>query len=431
MYPTLREQLPGASADRTRPDEAAPRSRFRFGFPAVSRTVVFLGLTSFLTDISSEMVATILPLYLVLFLGLTPLQFGIIDGLYQGVSAFVRLAGGYFGDRFRRHKEVAATGYGLSAIAKVGLLAVGSAWVGIAAVIAVDRVGKGIRTAPRDALISLSSAKESLGITFGVHRAMDTAGAMLGPLIGFAILALIPNGFDIIFVVSACFAFAGLAALVTFVENHPTIGIEPSRAKVSLRRAFALLGESDVRRLVIAGGAVSLATVSDGFLFLALQNKIQLTTGLFPLLFVATAASYMILAVPVGRIADRFGRGRVFIAGYVVLLVAYAILLGPDVGPVSTITFLLLFGTYYAATDGVLMAMASVVVPEDLRSSGLALVTTVVAIARFGASILFGALWMIAGPETALVVFGTALAGAIGIAGLTLRARGNDARATA
>ena len=128
------------------------------------------------------MVVTVLPLYLVYVGGFSPLAFGLIDGIYNGAIAIVRLASGYIGDRWRRHKEVAVTGYGISAVCKLLLLGVGTAVSAIGAVVLLDRAGKGIRTAPRDAMISLSTPKEELGTAFGVHRAMDTTGAMLGPL---------------------------------------------------------------------------------------------------------------------------------------------------------------------------------------------------------------------------------------------------------
>ena len=170
----------------------------------VSRTVVLLGLTSLFTDISSEMVTTILPLYLIYSLGLSPLQFGVIDGVQQGASSLVRVAAGFTADRFGRYKEVAVLGYGLSAACRIGFLLVGRSWGLIGAVVFLDRTGKGIRTAPRDALISLSTPKEHLGVAFGVHRALDTAGAVLGPLIAFGLLLLAPQGFDSIFIVSFC-----------------------------------------------------------------------------------------------------------------------------------------------------------------------------------------------------------------------------------
>src|SRR5262249_22370723 len=167
----------------------------------MSANVLFLGLTSMVTDISSEMISTILPLYLVFTLHLAPLEFGIVDGLYQGAAALVRVASGFVADRWRRHKEVAALGYALSAVCKLGILAAGSVWTALAGIVLIDRIGKGIRTAPRDALISLSSPQEELGTAFGVHRALDTAGAMIGPLVAFGLLALTPGAFDAIFVV--------------------------------------------------------------------------------------------------------------------------------------------------------------------------------------------------------------------------------------
>ena len=188
------------------------------GLPRVSRTVVLLGVVSLLTDVSSEMVATVLPLYLVYTLGFSPLAFGVVDGLYQGAGALVRVASGFAADRWQRHKEVAGLGYGLSAISRLGLLVASSTtWIG--AIVLVDRTGKGIRSSPRDAMISLSSPRDKLGTAFGVHRALDTAGAMLGPLLAFGLLLVAPLQFDAIFVVSFCFALLGLGVLTLFVRN--------------------------------------------------------------------------------------------------------------------------------------------------------------------------------------------------------------------
>src|ERR1044072_7754386 len=185
----------------------------------VSRTVLLLGICSLLTDISSEMVATVLPLYLVTTLGFTPLQDGAVDGLYPGAAALVRFAGGYLGDLARRHKGIASLGYGVSAFCKIALAAVGSSFGAISAIIMLDRAGKGLRTAPRDAMISMSSEPENLGTTFGVHRALDTTGALLGPLLAFGLLALAPLAFDTLFLVSFCFGIAGLGVLVLLVRE--------------------------------------------------------------------------------------------------------------------------------------------------------------------------------------------------------------------
>lgn len=392
--------------------------------PKVSRTVVLLGLTSLLTDISSEMVVTVLPLYLVYVGGFSPLAFGLIDGLYNGATAIVRLASGFVGDRWNRHKEVAATGYGLSALCKLLLLSVGTAVSAIGAVVLLDRVGKGIRTAPRDAMISLSTPKEQLGTAFGVHRAMDTTGAMLGPLVAFGLLALAPLAFDSIFLVSFCLAVLGVAVLVLFVQPRaPQTEAGVPAAAPSLRRALGLLGLPRYRRLVTAAGALSLATASDAFIFLLLQDQLDLGASLFPLLFVGSAGTYMLLAVPMGRLADRMGRGRVLLGGYGLLLGVYLTLLAPVGGVALLVLTLGLLGAYYAATDGVMMALGSAIVPEELRGSGLALLGTATSAARLVASLAFGALWTIWGVDVAMACFSVALLGAATLTGVLLLRR--------
>jgi MFS family permease len=398
--------------------------------PAVSRTVVLLGLTSLLTDISSEMVVAVLPLYLVAVGGFSPLAFGVIDGLYNGSTAVVRLASGFIGDRFDRHKEVAAAGYGLSAICKLLLLMVGTAVSAIGAVVLLDRTGKGIRTAPRDAMISLSTPKEQLGTAFGVHRAMDTTGAMLGPLVAFGLLALAPLAFHSVFLVSFCIALLGVGVLVLFVRGRPRTqdaGVPEKQA--SLRGAFGLLGQRRFRALLAAGAALSLATASDAFIFLALQEQLDLGNSLFPLLFVGSAGTFMVLAVPMGRLADRFGRGRVLLGGYALLLVVYLALVAPLGGWPLLVVALGLLGAYYAATDGVLMALGSSEIPEEIRGSGLALLGTVTSLARLLASVAFGALWMVWGLDEAFVVFGVALVAAGALAAWALLRRPEPARA--
>ena len=372
----------------------------------VSRNVVLLGLTSLLTDISAEMVATVLPIYLLFELGATPLQYGVVDGLYQGASAIVRLGSGVVADRRRRYKEVAAVGYGVSAACKAALLAVGATVGGVSAVVLVDRIGKGIRTAPRDALISLSSARDRLGTAFGVHRAMDTAGAMLGPLVAFGLLLAAPRAFDAVFAVSLCFAILGLAVLLLFVQNRNSRGPQPDAAKsASLRSLARLLADSRFRVLVIVGAALGLVTVSDAFIYLGLQRRLEFDPTFFPLLFVGSALAYMVLAVPAGALADRVGRARVFVAGYALLLLVYTSLLVPALGTAEVIGYLVLLGAYYAATDGVLMAIAGAVLPDEQQASGLAVLVTAITGAKFAAALLFGGIWTAFGLDAAALVF--------------------------
>jgi MFS family permease len=385
----------------------------------VSINVLLLGLTSLFTDLSQEMVTAVLPIYLTFELRLTPLQFGLVDGLYHGASALARFVGGLIADRRARYKEVAATGYALSAATKAGLILASGAWLPVTGMLFVDRVGKGIRTAPRDALISLSAEPEDLGRSFGVHRALDTVGALLGPIAAFVLLVVAPLAFDAIFVVSLAAGLIGLGILVLFVRNRATPAED--RRAVSARRALGLLRGRSFRRVVMVGALLGFLTVSDGFLYLMLQRTAAIDLRWFPLLFVGTAVVYLALAIPLGRLADRVGRPKVLVGGYAALLGAYLILLAGAPTGWLVLGCLALHGTFYAATDGVLMAISSSVVEPSLRTSGLGLVTTAVSLSRFGASVAFGGLWLALGPRWPIVVFGLGLAAAVPIAWRSLR----------
>ena len=390
----------------------------------IAANVWFLGLTSLLTDVSSEMVTAILPIWFVFAVGMTPLQFGFIDGLSQGVAAAARLASGLVGDRWRRHRDVAALGYGLSALCKIGLLLAGGAWGLASAAIALDRVGKGIRTSPRDSLISLSAAPERLGLAFGIHRALDTAGALLGPLVAFAILAALPRAFDLVFVTSFFIAVAGVAAIVCFVRDVPS-SQEPGAAaarRPSIAQAVGLLRDARLRAITMAGFLLGVFTIADAFIYLALQRQLSIQPAWFPLFYAMTALVYLALAVPAGALGDRFGRTRMFLVGHVLLLLAGVDLLAMPAGAGSALVALALLGAYYACTDGVLMALASAFVAPSLRGSGLGIVATANGVARLLASLLFGALWEARGMPFALAIFTAGLGCAL-LACLPLLAR--------
>ncbi|WP_217552641.1 MFS transporter [Streptomyces sp. GbtcB6] len=390
----------------------------------IAPTVLALGTVSLVTDVSSEMVTAVLPLYLVAGLGLSPLGFGLLDGVYNGFSAVVRLVGGHLADRGGgRHKWVAGAGYALSALCKP-LLLVAHSLTPIGLILAADRTGKGLRTAPRDALISLASTPENRGRAFGVHRAMDTAGALLGPLAAFLILRATVDGYDAVFTVSFCVAVLGVLILVLFVPGGGRAETAASDARPAprptLRAAVGLLADRDLRRLTVCALLLGLATVSDSFVYLLLQHRLGVPDRWFALLPLGTAAAFLLLAVPLGRLADGWGRWRVFLTGHAALLLAYALLLTSWHGTALPYAVLALHGTFYAATDGVLMAAASDSVPEALRSSGLALVQTGQAAARFACSLGFGAAWTLWGDRTALTVSAVALA-VCAVYALTLR----------
>ncbi|MFF8784656.1 MFS transporter [Streptomyces sp. NPDC015125] len=420
MYLADRRSAPSPSAppgDRRARTDRRPR---RGAVSALPSTVLVLGTVSLITDISSEMVTAVLPLYLVTELGLSPWGFGVLDGVYNGVSALVRLVGGRLSDRGGGggHKAVAAVGYGLSALCKPLLLMVHSLPL-IGAVLAVDRTGKGLRTAPRDAMISLAAEPAVRGRAFGVHRAMDTAGALCGPLVAFVLLRAAAEGYDAVFTVSFCVAVLGVVVLLLFVPRRL-----PDAAQAAADRApagprtpvRALLGRPEVRRLTGCAVLLGLTTVSDSFLYLTLQRRLDLPTGWFPLLPLGTAAAFLLLAVPLGTVADRIGRRRLFLAGHLALLGAYGLLLVPSAGGAALVcAVLVLHGAFYAATDGVLAAATADAVPEDVRGSGLAVVQTGQTAARFVCSLAFGAAWTAWGDRTAVLtaVIGLALAAAV------------------
>ncbi|MFI5910130.1 MFS transporter [Dactylosporangium sp. NPDC051541] len=397
----------------------------------VATTVLALGTVSLITDISSEMVTAILPLYLMLTLHLGPLGYGVIDGLYTGATALLRLVGGYVADRVRRRKAVAATGYTVSALAKLALLAAGSSVPLLSAVIVADRAGKGLRTAPRDALITLSTPPNHLGRAFGVHRAMDSAGAFAGPLAAVAVLGASAHSFDAVFVTSFGIAALGVFVLATYVPDHrgpawptpppsppppppasapgktppgSTTGPDqPATARVSIRAAAALLARRECRLVVLAAAVMGLATIGDGFVYLLLQRHHRLAAGWFPLLAVGTNLVYLLLAVPLGHLADRVGRVRVYVSGFAALAAVYVTLGTGGTGTGALVVTVALYGTFYAATDGVLMALAGPLLPEALRTTGIALVQSGQSIAYLGSSILFGLAWQLWGPEPALL----------------------------
>jgi len=398
VYTQVRSTLP-AAAPAGESEPAAETSPPR----AVSPNVYYLGLTSLFTDISSEMISTVLPLYLVFYLRVSGLQLGAVDGLYQGVSAIVRIWGGSVADRKQRHKEVAFGGYALSATSRLLLVLAGPLLLPLVVAVLIDRVGKGIRTAPRDALISLSTAPANLGRAFGVHRAMDTVGAMIGPLLAFGLLIALPGRFDTVFVASLCFAGIGLAVLGLLVRNRRSAA--SIQSVPAWRQAGRLLRRPRFRLLVAASGGLGIATISDAFVYLTLQRHLSFNPGFLPLLYVATSLVYFVLAIPAGRLADRAGRARVLMAGYACLAAVYVALLVPGLGLLALVLGVLAFGCYYACSDGIMAALVSGSLPVADRTLGLAVQGTVGAVAALGSSLVFGGVWTFAGPRPAVLGF--------------------------
>ncbi|GAA1945674.1 MFS transporter [Amycolatopsis minnesotensis] len=406
---------------RAAPERSTSGEGHTRGTGKLPATVFALGSVSLLTDVSAEMITAFLPVYLLYTLQLGYVQFGLLDGLYNGATALLRLAGGYVSDKLNRPKLVALIGYGTSAATKLAFPLAGASGAGIGGVLAADRAGKGLRTAPRDALISLSTPPSRLGRAFGVHRSMDTVGALIGPLVTFWIMRDLGTGPTPVFVVSFCFALLGLIVLATFVrERRPSAAPRPA---VSLKACARLLKDRGIRRMTYAAGLLGLATISDAFVFVVVQKSTGVGLDVLPLLPLGTALVFLLAAIPLGRLADRWGRWRVFFAGHVALLGVYAVLLAPGGGVPMLALALLLHGLFYAATDGVLMAYAGPLVPEELRASGLAVVQTGQAVARLLSSVVFGLLLASFAMSTAVTIVLCAFVVALGGAALLVRAR--------
>jgi MFS family permease len=365
------------------------------------------------------MVSSTLPLYLFVHLQLSAVQFGVIDGLYQGVTAFARLASGLVADRWRQYKLVAALGYGLSAICKLGLLTTGTAWGSVAAILSADRLGKGIRTAPRDAMISLTTRPQDLASAFGVHRAMDTVGVLVGPLLAFWILSSMPNRFDALFVVSFAIALIGIAILLLLVDGRSSGHVEHDR-RVTMDLPGLLRNRSFVSLSAVAA-LTSFVVVSDAFFYLLLQWKRESGAESIPLLYAGSALFYLLLAAPLGRLADRIGRSKVFLMGQACMVLVYAGIAMMDIDLWTLVLFLLLHGAYYAATDGVLAALVSGSTPPETRASGLAALGTATSLTRLVGSIVAGVLWSWRGPGTVVTLALVATVAAVIVSALALK----------
>lgn len=373
-----------------------------------------LGFTSLLTDVSSEMVASTLPLIFVLHLHASPAALATADGVQQGVAGVARLVGGVVADKVRAYRETAAVGYVLSAACRIGFLlsAIASQF---AFFLALDRVGKGIRTGPRDALLAHSVPHGETARAFGLHRSLDTAGAMLGPIVGYWVLGLVPGDYSTVFVFSLGFATVGVFVLLTCTTNVATAAWPASTSFDEFRH---LLRDPSLRRLSAIAALLGLATLGDHVLYLLLQRQHQFDARNLPLLYVATPAVCMCLSYPLGALADRWSRTRVLVGGYLLLLVAYVLAIVPLPAWSGVGLVIVLLGLHYAATDGVFMAIASPLLPRATQASSLSLLATVLGLGRLGSGLAFGLLWAGTNDATAVVAF--AIVGASSLAGVVL-----------
>ncbi|WP_374562887.1 MFS transporter [Ideonella sp.] len=392
-----------------------------FALPAI---VYGIGVSSLLADVSAEMVVSVLPMYLFGVLQLSPLMVGFLDGIYQGGAALARIAAAMLSDGRFGARRVALSGYGLSALSRLLLAsctipALMTGFLGAMAALVADRLGKGIRTAPRDALIAESVPREHLGLAFGVHRRLDAAGALLGPLLAAAILWWLPMRFEVVFLAAAAVSLPGMLVFwrATAARKHqPAVASAPGPGMWSLLRTpwFA--------QALLLVGATSLFAISDGLFYASIQRGVNLSPEYFPLLSVVSALGFLLAAAPLGRLADRVGALKVYLAGNACLAATYLVWAcgGVTSTPVA-MAMVLSIGVYYAATDGVIVAAVAAALAPELRTRGLALLATAIGGAKFLSSLLFGALWTHWSVTTATLVFAAGLVLSVAAAALRLR----------
>ncbi len=352
--------------------------------------------TSFLTDISSEMVINILPLFLSSVLGVKTNIIGIIEGVAEATSSVLKVFSGWLSDKLRTRKWLAVAGYGLSALAKPFFYFANS-WGAVAGVRWADRVGKGIRTAPRDALVADNVKPEQRGLAFGLHRAADTAGALLGILIAAFIVwklqagsnALSEHTFRTVVLISLIPAF--LAVIVLAVGTKEVrVGGEVRKVRISLKG----LGRNFIIFLVIVG-IFDLGNSSDAFLVLRAQERGMSTLNIL-IMLAAFNLIYTLISTPAGSLSDKLGRRKLIIGGWIVYALIY---LGFALARSAVHVGLLYaaYGLYYGMAYGTAKAMVADLVPAEMRGTAFGTYNAILGILDFPASVIAGLLWSGAG----------------------------------
>ena len=379
--------------------------------------VFFLGIVSFLTDVSSEMIFTLVPLFLANVLGAATTIIGLIGGLSDSADAIFRIFSGWLSDRIGKRKFLAVAGYTISTVAKP-FMYLASTWGVVLGVRFSDRIGKGIRTSPRDALIADSVSPEARGKGFGLHRAMDTWGAVLGLSIAAIVIYLVQGGglalslksYQWLVLIGIVPAVLAVIILVRFVKERERKPPSPGTPRPGFNLIKLATGFDTRFKVFLAIMAVfTLGNSSDFFAILRAQN---LGSSVFhiALMLVLFNATYAAIALPAGKLSDRLGRRRVMAMGWGVYALVYlGFALATDLWQVWLL--FAAYGIYYGVVDGVARAFVADLVPAEKRGTAYGLYHGVVGLTLLPASLIAGWLWQAYSPSTPFF-FGAALAGA-------------------
>lgn len=358
------------------------------------RTVVILGLVSMLNDTASEMITPLLPIFLTATLGAGPAVVGLVEGLAEAVASILKLISGWLADRGWNPKRLVVGGYTVSNVARP-LIALALGWVWVLVLRFLDRVGKGLRTSPRDALVASAVDEQIRGRAFGFHRAMDHGGAMLGPLLAFMLLQAGVEMRDV-FLASVV---PGTLVIVLLITALPA-PVTPV-STVSPRLRWCAL-DARVRSLILAAGGLALATAPEAFLVLWASHG-GLEVAWVPLLWAAAHAVRALVSTPAGVLSDRIGRTSVVIIGWlgrIGLLLAFA--LTPD-GPMLVWSLFLLYAAATAFTEGAERALIGDFSPREQRGTAFGIYHLVSGLLVLPGALLFGALWQWLGMEVAFL----------------------------
>lgn len=360
----------------------------------IQRNVLLLGVVSFFNDAASEMIYPLLPVFLATVLGAGPAALGIIEGIAESTASFLKLASGFISDRVHRRKNWVMGGYFLSNAARP-LIGLTTIWTGVLALRFIDRIGKGLRTSPRDALIAESTPIQYRGKAFGFHRAADHAGAVVGPLLATLLITLFQFDLKTIFILSV---IPGLLAVVVLsagveespIEARPTARHEP----VQIRRAWHEM-PSPLRRFVLLLFLFTLGNSTDAFLLLKAQ-RLGVSVALIPILWTVLHLVKMGSSMPAGILSDRWNRKGVIVTGWIVYAVTYAGFAVADSTWQAWALFMI-YGLYFGLTESAEKALIADLAPVHLRGSAFGLYNLMIGIGALPASLLFGWVWQVYG----------------------------------
>jgi MFS family permease len=358
----------------------------------ISRNVLILGLISLLTDVSSEMIYPLLPIFLTSVLGAGPSSIGIIEGIAESTASILKLFSGWFSDRVKKRKPLILIGYSLSTISRP-LVAIASSWLHVLFIRFSDRVGKGMRTAPRDALIADSTHPSVWGKAFGFHRAMDHAGAVIGPLLATILLYAFTQNYRTIFYLAAIPGALSIILIIFLVREIPSSKNLNPVTSLPFGNKAGMMGISDpkFRRFLIIIIIFTLGNSSDAFLILR-ANELGVTPSQIPLLWLTLHASKMLSSMPGGALSDRIDRRYVIISGWVVYSIIYFAFAFATEAYQAWLLFAI-YGVYFGLTEGTERALVSDMVASEYRGSAYGLYHFAVGISLLPASVLMGFIW--------------------------------------